>query len=852
MLATNVQLLGDGASTPARSLLGRIGPYASILLGALVLILVWGGALGYVVREQSRDEHEAVRNAGNLARAFEEHVIRSLRSADQVLLYIRENYEKNSGRIDVSLWTRPYDALSDLSFQIAVIGPDGYLKASNIESTNRVYLGDREHFRVHAERTGDELFISKPVVGRVSGRTSVQISRRLTTPDGQFDGVMVLSIDPKYLSDFYESIELGPNSSVVVVGTDGIVRARGLRERFKVGDSLAGTHLPQHFAQAPSGFYRAPSVFDHSERLIVYRTVRDYPLVVAVDLDRAFILTSSRQLGMIFVAIAALLTLALILLIVVIMRHQRGLAAARDAAEQGTRARSEFLAVMSHEIRTPMNAVLGFASSLLDTKLDPEQRAAVTSLHEAGDNLLRILNDILDFSRLESGRISYEAIPFAEASVAQAAVSIVGRAASTKGLSIDVEAAPDLPAALVGDPGRVRQVLLNLLTNAIKFTNRGGIRVRVQCLERTSTHATVRWSVSDTGIGIPAERLSGVFGQFVQADSSVTRRFGGSGLGLAICKRIIEQMGGTIGVSSVVGEGSTFEFTLTLPIGKVTVEEGATGTGNAGELHRRIAAMGRPLRVLLAEDNPTNQLVTRQLLRDFNITIDVASDGNEAVHAVSAFAYDLVMMDMQMPEMNGIEATRTIRARGHAALPIVAMTANAFPEDVKACLQAGMNDFVAKPVRKAVLIEAILRAVGGFAGAPERSATETAGPPQLDALIDYGTVGEFVAEVGAESAEHLIDMFFSETERRIELLRGALGDRETLHVEAHTLKGSAGTFGLMRLAQVAQQLERDAATISERDHAAAMTSLAQSLRASRTLLRQYLDVPARQEMCAAN
>src|SRR6266568_4564588 len=297
------------------------------------------------------------------------------------------------------------------------------------------------------------------------------------------------------------------------------------------------------------------------------------------------------------------------------------------------RARSEFLAVMSHEIRTPLNAVLGFASALLESKLDTEQRLNATALHGAGDDLLRLLNDILDFSALDAGRIPFEDAPFAPAAVVDMTVGIAKRNATARGLMLRVDIDPDLPSALRGDAGRLRQVLLNLLTNAIKFTDRGEIIVAARRLAGTAENATVQWSVTDPGIGIAPHRIDGVFSGFVQADSSVNRRFGGSGLGLAICKRIMEQMGGRIGAESVVGRGSTFTFSVTLRLGEIAAEVEDSAAGIAADLKAHNAALGRPLRVLLAEDNPTNQLVGKQMLREFDASISIASNGLEAVQS---------------------------------------------------------------------------------------------------------------------------------------------------------------------------------------------------------------------------
>jgi signal transduction histidine kinase/ActR/RegA family two-component response regulator/NO-binding membrane sensor protein with MHYT domain len=382
-------------------------------------------------------------------------------------------------------------------------------------------------------------------------------------------------------------------------------------------------------------------------------------------------------------------------------------------AEQASRAKSAFLAMMSHEIRTPMNAVLGLAGALLDEELSLDQRNVVTAIRDSGDSLMRILNDILDFSKLDAGRLTLEPVAFSPETLTLGALSVFQPRAVGKGLRIRVEADPALPPLLEGDAGRIRQVLHNLVSNAVKFTDSGEITIRARCAAAEADTATIEWTVSDTGIGIAPEHLGCLFDEFMQADNSITRRFGGSGLGLAISKRIVEQMGGSISVDSTPGAGSTFRFRLGLKRAEVREAPRQDPRAAEAKLRQILAGLGRKLRLLLAEDDLTNQFVVVRLLRDLDIQVDVVSDGVEAVRAAARQVYDVICMDMRMPEMDGLQATRAIRAKGGPSqrVPIIAMTANAFAEDMQACRDAGMNDFIAKPVSKQMFIEAILRAV---------------------------------------------------------------------------------------------------------------------------------------------
>jgi signal transduction histidine kinase/ActR/RegA family two-component response regulator len=383
---------------------------------------------------------------------------------------------------------------------------------------------------------------------------------------------------------------------------------------------------------------------------------------------------------------------------------------AQRQAHKLAQAKSEFLAKMSHEIRTPLNGVIAAADLMAATQLNDEQRELLDTLRLSAKTLLGIINDILDFSKIEAGRMVLETLPFTPTVLVEEVVSIMAPAAHSKGLTVRTELSSSLPHSVAGDPLRLRQILLNLVGNAIKFTACGEVVIRAMRLKKgEGQSAWLRFEVQDTGVGIPPEKQAGIFDAFTQADSSVTRQYGGTGLGLAICKRLVELMGGQIGVYSQPGQGSCFWFEVPLPVIQENAPEETTAqpSGSALNSHELDG-----VRVLLVEDNPVNQKVAIRMLQKLGCVVELAENGQQALEKLERASYDIVLMDMQMPVMDGLTATRLLRQReqqtGHHQV-VIALTANAMQTDRELCLEAGMDDYLSKPLTLDALQVMLLR-----------------------------------------------------------------------------------------------------------------------------------------------
>ncbi len=905
------------------------------LVTLLALLVVWSGVLGYLTHQRKRVEVEALQTASDLARGFGESVSRTLEAMDQVFAMLRAFYRADPARFDIQALAPRDQVLNDLTLQIALTDARGMLQASNLGGP-AVDLSDREHIRVHLARPAEDfLFVSKPVLGRVSRKWSIQLTRKLFDAHGAMAGVIVISLDPAYFSRFYASFN-APGGAIALVGLDGVFRARAPEMEGSLGAAVSAVTMEQLRGPIEPGTWRGTSSIDATERLYAFRRLDRYGLAVLVGLSARevfgefeqesiwFLLMGLGLSGLVvalgqmlirsrqrLVASQATLSATLenmsqgILMVDVQGRvpvinrraaelldlperlshpgvafrnilqwqidrgefvpdgsdvdvdamaragglggpaayerqrpggrvlevqtrllpdgravrtysditerrqNELALAAARDAAETASRLRAEFMATMSHEIRTPLNAVVGIAGLMGEADLPPHLRRYAGALREAAETLLLVIDDVLDFSKLDAGRMEVEAIPFEVPALMAGVVDLMELRAVEKGLALGMQVPTDAPV-LLGDPGRLRQVLLNLVGNAVKFTEAGRVVVAATMEDAGAGRIRLRIAVRDTGLGIAPEVQARLFEPFAQADGSISRRYGGTGLGLAICRRLMDRMGGTIGVRSVPGEGAEFAFELVLPVGRALPVGGDA----------MAAGTGRPLRILLAEDNATNRLVAVTRLERMGHHVDAVPGGAEAVQQVQEIAYDLVLMDVMMPGMDGLAATRAIRALAEpvASVPIVALTANVFAEHRDACRAAGMDGFLGKPMTQPalerVLAQAeagILRRAGGREEAPEETLARLAG------------------DFGAAEATEVLAGFLEEGRAAAAAMQDATaaGDDAGMALAARGLREAADTLGLGALGALAAAAESADAV----QRAAAVSALEAALEA---------------------
>ena len=680
----------------------------------MAFVLVWATAYYELDRSQQSHLREAQVSTAVQSRVFGEYSESTIKRINELILDLRPQWT-GDWKAFSELIQRRQENIEDLTFQVAVIDKDGFLAFSNLAKPNdRTDLSSREHFRVHRDSPrADRLFISRPVKGKVSGKWSIQFTRPILK-NGLFAGVIVISVSPDLFAKFAEKLQLPEGSIMTLVRDTGEIMAR-----YPVLESSAGQVLsdrPYLEADGPiAGNDRRIAAVDSVERIYGFYKQPKYGLAFVVGESIEYTLAPYKGYRQLVIGISALLSIisamfifSLIRSLTALERMRRELELSKEDAESANLAKSRFLATMSHEIRTPMNGILGMAQLLLGpTLLETERQDYTQTILTSGQSLLSLLNDILDLSKIEAGKLRIESAIVEPAQLLSEAQALFSGSARNQNLGLDYAWHGSPHQRYRADAYHLRQMLSNLVGNAIKFTTVGKVHISGKVVSADASTAMIEFSVSDTGIGVPAEQFGLLFKPFSQANSSSTREFGGTGLGLSLVSSLASLMGGDVGVESEPGKGSRFWFRFAAEL--IPAEDGLHQNEPSPEAPTS-SECSRPLsgHVLVVEDNPTNSKVIELLLKKLDVTCSLVVDGHQAVDIITrGGAFDAIFMDIHLPVLDGYSATEKIRQweRDSCQLrrPIIALTANAFDDDRQHCMQAGMDDFLSKPIEFAAL-----------------------------------------------------------------------------------------------------------------------------------------------------
>lgn len=787
----------------------RIATLAAIFL-VLAVITTFGAAI-WIARTQAVDEWQ--QQVDNLALVLSEQTAQEIKAAFIVLDSIAESMQGDDIFTDQQMRERMGSAAWHASLRDKISGlPQvdvATVAAANGDVVNltRTYpppqpainLFDREYFQAHVQHPDLGMYISAPVRNRSNGQWTFYLSRRLSGPNGEFLGLALVGFSSTILANFYQKISLGEGATVALYRRDAMLMARWPREDAGMGRiagrmrvAASGAWLDNIDAVAKRAT-RAGAL----PRLGASRLIDKFPLVIHVSVTDQLYLAQWRRFSAALALAGAISVLAIMAAFLVLIRslkrREHDMEEMRDlksVAEAANRAKSAFLAMMSHEIRTPLTAIIGFADMMGSDGPAAKRRDSAAIISRNGHHLLTIINDILDISKIEAGRLQFEQLPFAPLEVANSVAAIMAGQAEGKGIGFRLEVNTALPALVLGDPTRLRQILFNLCGNAVKFTEHGGVQLAL-AYDIASERLLCR--VTDSGIGMSADQLSMLFQPFTQADSAVARKYGGTGLGLYLVEQLALRMGGAVRVSSTPGRGSVFDVEIQAHCapGAGWVEQpappaaaGATATA-APAPTLQLQLRGH---LLLAEDSSDNRRLLGAFLDSLGLSHEAVDNGAHALEMGSCQHFDLILMDIRMPVLDGLKATEALRARG-VGTPIIALTANLMQEDLARYAAAGFDRSIGKPIDFAALGAAIASLLGQ--AAPAVPAT-LGGNPGMDAAL---------AEIRADFTGSLSPRL-AQLAALVE--QGALAEAAEL---AHQLRGAGGSFGYPGLSRGARLVE---------------------------------------------